>query len=222
MKPLYQLSFGVACLILTATLLSCHSAAEEPSGDIKQELARGNRRFVTMHPAHPNESKKRRAELAEGQHPVAAVICCSDSRVPPEVIFDQGLGDLFVVRTAGNLMGGLELGSLEYAVEHLGVKLVIVMGHKECGAIKAFVQGGEAQGHIRDIVDSIRAEAEIQGMDPVSQHTLDRCIRANIMHGLHQLDRQSALISEKVEKGELEVVGALYDLRQGLVSWIKE
>jgi carbonic anhydrase len=96
------------------------------------------------------------------------------------------------------------------------------MGHKECGAIKAFVQGGEAQGHIRDIVDSIRAEAEIKGMDPVSQQTLDRCIRANIMHGIHQLGRQSALITEKMEKGELEVVGALYDLKQGLVSWIKE
>lgn len=187
-----------------------------------KQLLDGNNRFANMHALHPHETAARLREIAEGQHPFAAVVCCSDSRVPPEVVFDQGLGDLFVVRTAGNLMGGLEIGSIEYAVEHLGVKQVVVMGHKECGAIKAFAEGGEVPGHIKDIVDSIKAEKEIQLIPANDQHLLDDCIRANILHGIHQLKQQSPIIAEKIRKGELQICGACYDIRRGIVELVKE
>lgn len=213
--------FSFLLILLNGT--GCRPIQPETAYDnpVKQ-LLDGNNRFANMHAWHPHENTARRREIAEGQHPFAAVVCCSDSRVPPEVVFDQGLGDLFVVRTAGNLMGGLEIGSIEYAVEHLGVKQVVVMGHKECGAIKAFTEGGEVPGHIRDIVDSIKAEKEIQQIPGNDQHLLDDCIRANILHGIHQLKQQSPIIAEKMRKGELQICGACYDIRRGIVELVKE
>jgi len=185
-------------------------------------LLEGNKRFASHHPLHPHESQKRVEEIAAAQHPFSAIICCSDSRVPPEIIFDQGLGDMFVVRTAGNLMGGLELGSIEYAVEHLGVKQIVVMGHKGCGALKAFATGGEAPGHIKDIVDSIRAEQEIRRIPADDKNLLEDCIRANIFHGIRQLKSQSSIIAEKIRSNEVQIIGACYDLQKGLVELIKE
>lgn len=213
--------FSFLLILLNGT--GCRPIQPETAYDnpVKQ-LLDGNNRFANLHALHPHENTERRREIAEGQHPFAAVVCCSDSRVPPEVVFDQGLGDLFVVRTAGNLMGGLEIGSIEYAVEHLGVKQVVVMGHKECGAIKAFTEGGEVPGHIRDIVDSIKAEKEIQQIPGNDQHLLDDCIRANILHGIHQLKQQSPIIAEKMRKGELQICGACYDIRRGIVELVKE
>ena len=161
-------------------------------------------------------------EITGGQHPIAAIVCCSDSRVPPEIIFDQGLGDLFVIRTAGNLLGGLEIGSIEYAVEHLGVRQVLVLGHKECGALKAFTEGKEVPGHIRDIVDSIKMEQEIRQIPPGDKNRLDVCIRANILHGIHQLQSQSTIIAEKIRTKEVQVFGAIYDLEKGLVQLVSE
>lgn len=215
------IAFSISLIFLNGT--GCRPMQQETALDnpVKQ-LLDGNNRFANMHALHPHETAARLREIAEGQHPFAAVVCCSDSRVPPEVVFDQGLGDLFVVRTAGNLMGGLEIGSIEYAVEHLGVKQVVVMGHKECGAIKAFAEGGEVPGHIKDIVDSIKAEKEIQLIPANDQHLLDDCIRANILHGIHQLTQQSPIIAEKIRKGELQICGACYDIRRGIVELVKE
>ncbi|MBL7743297.1 MAG: hypothetical protein JNN00_07430, partial [Chitinophagaceae bacterium] len=156
------------------------------------------------------------------QHPFAVVISCSDSRVPPELIFDQGLGDLFVIRTAGNLMGGLEIGSVEYAVEHLGVGLIIVLGHQQCGAIKAFVEGGEAPGHIKDIVDSIKNEQEIREIAVNEKNRLDHCIEANLHHATYQLMSQSSILKEKTEKNELKIVAGIYDLEKGEVRMLEK
>lgn len=179
----------------------------------------GNHRFSNGQPQHPDEGWQRRNEISGEQHPFAVVISCSDSRVPPELIFDQGLGDLFVIRTAGNLIGGLELGSVEYAVEHLQVKLVIVLGHEECGAVKAFVSGAHVDGHIRDIVDSIRNEEEIKAIPGNDANRLGHCIAANIRHTAQQLKNQSALVAAKVQSGELEIKSACYDLRNGVVTF---
>jgi carbonic anhydrase len=184
-------------------------------------LIKGNNRFSQMQPVHPHESKKRVQEISSAQHPIAAVVCCSDSRVPPELIFDQGLGDLFVVRTAGNLIGGLEIGSIEYAVEHLGVKLIVVMGHKQCGAIKAFAAGGEVPGHIKDIVDSIKAESEIRCIAKDEKDHFDDFIKGNILHGINQLQNQSVIIKEKIKTGELTIIGSCYDLEKGVAELIK-
>lgn len=215
-------------LLLSCTVLffnACnvdHATVSKPSPAPIDQLLKGNERFAGHHPLHPHESRKRMEEISDGQNPIAAIVCCSDSRVPPEIIFDQGLGDLFVIRTAGNLMGGLEIGSLEYAVEHLGVKQVLVMGHRECGALKAFMAGHKVPGHIQDIVDSIKMEKEILAITQGDKHLLDDCIRANILHGIHQLQSQSSIIAEKIKSKELKVIGALYDLENGVVQLVNE
>ena len=220
-----KILLGCVLFLTAGWQFSCRQGNDAAPKSIPDPLAAlldGNRRFLSHHEKHPHQSSQRMQEIAAGQHPTVAIICCSDSRVPPELIFDQGLGDLFVVRTAGNLMGGIEIGSIEYAVEHLGVKDVLVMGHKGCGAVKAFVEGGELPGHIRDIVDSIRAEQEIRELHTDPAHMLDHCIRANILHGKHQLQTQSPVIAEKIRKGELRISAACYDLDKGGVELILE
>jgi carbonic anhydrase len=218
------LVYRLFIFVLLISANSCKPLEKQPAaaGTPLDDLLEGNARFAAMHPSHPHESKKRMLEIAAAQHPFAVVVCCSDSRVPPEIIFDQGLGDLFVVRTAGNLMGSLEIGSIEYAVEHLGVKQVVIMGHRECGAIKAFTSGAEAPGSIHAIVDSIKAEQEIRQLPADDKDLFNDCIRANILHGVHQLKNQSNLLEEKCRKGELQLIGACYDLQKGLVEIVKE
>lgn len=198
------------------------SSPDAPAPASLQKLMDGNSRFAHWKPIHPDESRQRVIEISKAQHPFAVVISCSDSRVSPELIFDQGLGDLFVIRTAGNLIGGLELGSVEYAVEHLGVDLIIVLGHQQCGAVKAFVEGGEAHGHIKDIIDSLKKETEISNVPPGDKNRLDDCIRANILHGIHQLKEQSAIIKEKLDSKQLQIKACYYDLEKGIVSIVNE
>jgi carbonic anhydrase len=120
-----------------------------------QKLTEGNARFISCNVTHPGQSKERLQELVSGQHPFAVVVGCSDSRVPPEIIFDQGLGDIFVVRTAGKVLDNAVLGSIEYAVEHLSVPLVVVLGHDSCGAVKAAVEGGTVPDHLDRLVKFI-------------------------------------------------------------------
>ncbi|MBL7740973.1 MAG: carbonic anhydrase [Chitinophagaceae bacterium] len=217
-------------LAVASLFMLLYSCRHKPGSDqqlttranVLEVLMAGNYRFAHAKPVHPDESRQRMSEIAKEQHPFAVVISCSDSRVPPELIFDQGLGDLFVIRTAGNLMGGLEIGSVEYAVEHLGVGLIIVLGHQQCGAIKAFVDGGEAPGHIKDIIDSIKSEQEIREIPANDKNRMDHCVEANLRHATHQLLNQSAIIKEKVEKNELRIAAGIYDLQKGEVSMLKK
>lgn len=225
--PCFSLQARCILYILLITLLvGCkqeedkvdhHSINETPLEKLKQ----GNAHFAAYRPEHPDEDRKHLADIATKQDPFAVIVSCSDSRVSPELLFDQGMGDLFVIRTAGNMIGSLEIGSIEYAVEHLGVKLVVVMGHENCGAIKAYIEGGEAPGHIKDIIDSITQETEIKAIPLNDVNRLDDCVRANIHHGVKQLQTQSAIIREKMEKGELQVAGARYDLHDLKVSFLK-
>ncbi|MFZ9386994.1 MAG: carbonic anhydrase [Chitinophagaceae bacterium] len=220
MIPVLPLLLVVTGFLFTTSCTTNRTPAAESTGDPLEQLIKGNKRFATGHSVHPHESFKRRHEIASGQHPVAAILCCSDSRVSPEIILDQGLGDLFVIRTAGNLMGGLEIGSIEYAVEHLGVKQVLIIGHKECGALKAFVDGNVPPGHIRDIVDSIKKEKEILAIPASDKNLLYDCIRANIVHGVRQLKSESAIVSEKIRTGGLKVTGGYYDLEKGEINLV--
>ena len=222
MKQVITILLSSCILLFFSACSTDHVSVTQPDASPIDQLLNGNERFAGHHPIHPHESRKRMEEISSGQHPIAAIVCCSDSRVPPEIIFDQGLGDLFVIRTAGNLMGGLEIGSLEYAVEHLGVKQVLVMGHKECGALKAFTEGQKVPGHIKDIVDSLKMEKEIRAISPGDKNLLDDCIRANVLHGIHQLQSQSSIIAEKIKSKELQVFGALYDLEKGVVQLVQE
>ncbi|MEI6949268.1 carbonic anhydrase [Paraflavisolibacter sp. H34] len=210
-----------ACLRDKATREALPPTAEVTQQTALEKLMAGNDRFTRMQVIHPDESLPRLKAVAQEQHPFAVVVCCSDSRVPPELVFDQGLGNLFVVRTAGNIIGGVETGSIEYAVEHLGARLVVVMGHENCGAVKAFVAGGTAPGHIRDIVDSLKKEQEIRQVGIRDEHRLESCVQANIVHGVHTLLAQSDIIREKVEQGGLQLVPARYDLDNGQVTLLQ-
>jgi carbonic anhydrase len=182
-------------------------------------LLDGNKRYVSGKTKGPNRSAARREELAKGQHPIAIVVSCSDSRVPPELLFDQGFGDLFVVRTAGNIVDSIELGSIEYAVDHLGAKLILVLGHERCGAVTAALQGGDAPGNIKSVIDAIKPAIE-KGKARHSGHgeVLDTCIISNVKQVAEKIRTTKPILSEKVEDGMLKVVGAYYDLDSGAVN----
>lgn len=195
-----------------------HVAALGADEALKQ-LLEGNKRFISGHAKGPNRTAARRAELATGQHPIAVVVSCSDSRVPPELLFDQGFGDVFVVRTAGNIVDSIALGSIEYAVDHLGTKLILVLGHERCGAVTAAMQGGDAPGNIKSVVEAIKPAVE-KGKAIHTGHgeVLDSCIRSNVKQVAEKIRKTAPILSEKVEDGMVKVVGAYYDLDTGMVD----
>ena len=172
----------------------------------------------------------RRAELMAGQEPFAVILGCSDSRVPPEIVFDQGLGDLFVIRGAGNIATPSEIGSVEFAAQHLGTRLVVVMGHTRCGAVRAALEdlepsGGARSPNLGSIVDRIRPSVE-RLMTTDSREDLDAvlrsAVRANVRVSVETLHRESEIIARLVEDAGLLVVGAEYDLETGLVHFLDD
>lgn len=173
-------------------------------------LWEGNRRFVAGQAIHPHQTSGRITELQAGQKPLAAILSCSDSRVPPELLFDQGLGDLFVVRSAGHVLDRAVVGSLEYAVAHLHVPLIIVLGHTSCGAVQAALARGEHSGDIGYLVDQIEpAVASAEGAADVAEATT----RAHSLRTVEQLREASATWGHCIE-----IRGALYDLTNGSVT----
>jgi carbonic anhydrase len=225
---------GVACLGLVLSLVwmcGCDRAraAAPPTKDqgataveadrALQMLTEGNGRFVAGRRMVRDEPK-RRQELATSQAPIAVIVSCSDSRVPPELVFDQGLGDLFDVRTAGHVVGDMELGSIEYAAEHLGTRLVVVLGHARCGAVTAAVSGGEAPGHIPAVVKAIApavAETKSHPGDAV-----ENAVRANVRDTVRALRSSDPVLSHLVHDGKLKIVGGRYDLDTGRVEFLAE
>jgi carbonic anhydrase len=185
-------------------------------------LMEGNERFIAGHRLSRDEPG-RRTELAKSQHPIAVVVSCSDSRVPPEIVFDQTLGDLFDVRTAGHVVGDLELGSIEYAAEHLHTPLILVLGHQRCGAVTAAVSAagadhasGQDEGHITAIVKAIGpavAQTKSQPGDAV-----ENAMRANVRETVQRLRSSDPILSHLVHEGKLKVVGGRYDLDSGKVE----
>lgn len=230
MKNLPSLFFAIV-FSLAATMFTLFSACKTPQREVAEpstptsalaQLVTGNERFVHGKSRHPRQTHKRILETQDHQQPFAVVVTCSDSRVSPEIIFDEGIGDLFVIRTAGNLMSDLELGSIEYAVEHLGATLVVVLGHTECGAVKAFLEGGECQGHIKQIVESLADEAEEQQVLRYEGKNLRACIEGNILHGVTQIEHDEPVLVERISHGKLEVVPMLYDVHTGYVEVLSE
>jgi carbonic anhydrase len=204
-----------------------HGAAPSTGTDALHELIAGNERFVQGRLLHPRQSSQRRAELAEKQEPFAVILGCADSRVPPEVLFDQGLGDLFAVRVAGNTAAEpIVLGSIEYAVEHLGSVLVMVLGHASCGAVKAAIaavtEGADEPGSIGDVVAPIvPVVKDVSGKSPdlSEKDLLSRSIRANVERTVEELQRVE-LLSHLIEAGKLKIVGAEYEFDSGRVKLV--
>ena len=216
----FVLGYATQTLAFSQILPPPEPAVNTPDNALSN-LMTGNVRYMQGSPIHPNQSAERQAEVAQGQHPWAAILGCIDSRVPPELVFDQGLGDLFVARTAGQVIDNVVLGSLEYAVEE-GVKLIMVLGHQSCGAVKATIQtlqtNGHAEGQIATLVEAIKPaviEAQSQPGD-----LLDNSVRANVALEVDYLKSSSQIISQAVDQGTVGLVGARYDLGTGAVSVI--
>lgn len=182
-----------------------------------QLLMNGNKRYTSGTARHDHQDASTRNSLIKSQHPFAVIVGCSDSRVPGEIIFDQGLGDLFSVRTAGEVQGDASVGSIEYAVEHLGTQLVVVLGHESCGAVDAAIKGGHAPGHIGSLIEAI--EPAVKSVKTKPGSLLDNAVTANVKMVVSQL-RSDALLRERIETGKLRVVGARYDLHTGVVTII--
>lgn len=193
-----------------------HPSAQE----VLAHLMAGNRRYASDTAVNCLRNYDRRAEVAGGQNPYAIVLTCSDSRVGPETIFDQRIGDLFVVRVAGNIADSAGMGSMEYAIDHFHSPLLLVMGHAKCGAVSATLSvlesNGKAPGHIATLVDAIEPAARSVLGKPGD--TLDNAIRANIAHVMATLKRESSIIEKATSSGALQVVGAHYSLADGNVE----
>jgi carbonic anhydrase len=216
--------------------------------DAIAKLKQGNGRYTSGNLQHPHESieersymathsyenagiallgmtvakaAERRTELATSQHPFAIIVSCSDSRVPPEIVFDQGLGDLFVLRVAGNVINDESLGSIEYAVDHLAVRLILVLGHQRCGAVQAaketIAAKGKAAGHIESLVTAIQPAVEV-----TAKGDLDATIKANVKHVVDALRSSTPILKAKVDSSDVQVIGGYYSLDTGAVTFLDE
>jgi carbonic anhydrase len=196
------------------------SRAEDPASALRR-LKQGNDRWRRYHSRHPNEGRARRAELVGGQSPFATILGCADSRVPPELVFDQGLGDLFTIRSAGQVLDSSVLGSVSYGSEHLHVPLIVVLGHQSCGAVSAAVEahrtGTVPEGHIGYLVEQILDVVESTPDD--GEDFVDDCVRANAAH-IAGLLREDDELRDRVDAGELDIVPARYDLETSAVVWL--
>jgi carbonic anhydrase len=223
-------AYIVACSLLGVAILAAFLGvllADKPSLDHQvsaqnalRRLKQGNARYVAHRLKHPDQSAHRMHEIEEGQHPFATVLGCSDSRVPPEIIFDEGLGDLFVIRVAGAVPGDEVIGSIEYAVEHLHTSLVVVLGHGSCGAVTAAVNGPLEQNHTKSFVEVLLPfvnEARQMPGDPI-QNAM--CLGVDAF--AWALRRSEPVLAAEVAKANVRIVAAHYDMHTGEVVWHRE
>ncbi len=185
-----------------------------------RKLMGGNRRFVEDKAIRPRQDRAALLSSSKGQKPFAVLVGCSDSRVPNEILFDQGVGDLFIVRTAGQVMAAASYGSIEFASVALGTKLIVVMGHQSCGAVDAAIKRPEVPGHIVTLVNSIKDAAKTA--KAMGGDLLENAIRQNVIHQVNELRDLDPILSKRYQKGEVLIVGAVYKLGTGKVEFIPE
>ncbi len=210
---------------LFLALMVTSSVVAQPRHDVSpiQALAwlkEGNRRFMEGKSSRPRQDLDRLKEVAKGQRPFATIVGCSDSRVPNEIIFDQGLGDLFIVRTAGQVSTYASWGSIEFASEVLGTNLIVVLGHSECGAVSAAVNLPEVPGHVITLINAIKPAVEL-ARQKSPDNLLALSIRENVKMQVHQLMSLEPVLSKRVKDGSLKIVGAIYDLSTGTVEFLE-
>lgn len=215
---------GALLRILMATALGGAAIGAQnklPSAsDVLRELKAGNAHHVAKRYQHPHQTAARQRELTATQSPHAIVLSCADSRVAPEIVLDQGLGDLFDIRVAGNVASATELASIEYAAEHLHTPLLVVMGHQKCGAVTAAAESGEAEGHLPSLLAMIRPAVDQARAEPGD--LIDNAVRINVENVVRQLRESKPLLGALVERGQLTVVGAVYSLDTGKVAWLPQ
>jgi carbonic anhydrase len=209
----------------------CYVHAAEKTDDSSARLLRdaslmllkeGNARYAAGKSQHPHLDAERRTSTAiQGQEPFATILACSDSRDPVELIFDRGVGDLFVVRVAGNVAGLSELASVEYGVGHLNTPLLIVMGHTQCGAVTAVVKGAEFHGHLQALAEKIKpAAVKATGDTRDLEKSVPKAIQANVWQTIEDIIQQSSIVRKTVSAGRAHLFGAVYNLEQGNVTWL--
>jgi carbonic anhydrase len=182
-----------------------------------QELMKGNQRFVSGKLENPRRNRARLAEVAKTQKPFAAILGCADSRVPSEIIFDQGFGDLFICRIAGNVATPEEIGSLEFGTLVLGAKVIVVMGHKRCGAVEATIKGAQVPGQIASLLEAIKPALKLSNTQTGDE--LEKATKANVLFQMERL-KASPVISQLIKEGKLTLVGGYYDLDTGTVTMV--
>ncbi|ACC82077.1 carbonic anhydrase [Nostoc punctiforme] len=214
---------GVLTVGLGSNLLAAEKTPAAPAeNDITpdkalQELLDGNERFVKAKRRNPNQSHSRLVEVAKGQKPFASVLGCADSRVPSEIVFDQGLGDLFVCRVAGNIATREEIGSLEFGSLVLGTKVIMVVGHERCGAVGAAIKGAQVPGQIGSLLEAI--QPSVESTKGKSGDKLENVCKANILAQVGKL-KSSSVLSELIKAEKLKIIGGYYDLDTGRISLV--
>jgi len=198
--------------------MQTEQAVRQSAEEVLQTLKDGNKRFIAEELEHPNHCKESRENLVDGQEPIATILTCADSRVPPVDIFDQGLGDLFVVRVAGNIIGDHTLGSIEYAVAHLHTPLVVVMGHASCGAVSAVASGAPLNGHIATLTPPI--QAAIKSVTDTEGNPIDNASKELARQVADKIATSEPIIADLVKADKVKVVPAYYDFVTGEVSFL--
>jgi len=224
-KQIRFLGSFLLLFVLCSFVYAADNAPKVSPTEALQRLKEGNSRFVAEQSTRPNSKLSRLKQTAdEGQHPTATILGCSDSRVPHELLFDQGFGDIFSVRVAGNVCSNNEMGSIEYAVEHLHTPLLVVLGHTKCGAVTATVQHGHVEGHVKYLVDKIAPAAE-HAKKTNPDLPIDKLVEAAIEENVHlvveTLLKESEIVRKAVELRELLIVPAIYDIATGKVEWLE-
>jgi len=214
-------STTVALAAVAVCCVGVPAQEKMPSADaVLRELKAGNEHHVAKRYDHPHQNAARQRELAGGQAPHAIILSCADSRVAPEIILDQGLGDLFDVRVAGNVAADTEIASIEYAASHLHTPVVVVMGHQKCGAVTAAAESGHAEGHLPTLVALIRPAIDKARAQPGD--LIENAVRINVENVVRQIRASKPVLAPLVEKGTLTVAGAVYSLDTGKVTWLPE
>jgi carbonic anhydrase len=200
-----------------------HAPAAAPARNADAVLASlkaGNDRHVSKKYLHPHQTEARQKELATGQNPPAAILSCADSRVPPEIVFDQGLGDIFTVRVAGNVADDTETASLEYAAEHVHCPVIVVLGHQHCGALTAAVEGGTPHGHLPTLMNDLKPAVDASAR--MTGDRVENAIRLNVEFVVRQLRESKPVLGEMVAAGHLKIVGGVYSLDTGRIAWLPD
>lgn len=213
-----HLILPVALTLLLAPVVSVSAVEANPSKNPLERLIQGNQRFVTSTTVCHEDWTAQRTALVENQKPFAIIVSCSDSRVPPEIVFDQSLGDLFVVRVAGNIVDDFAIGSIEYGVNILGANLILVLGHSNCGAVDAALKGLKFDNHIQEVLNAI--EPAIVATKGQSGNLLEKSVKANVKIVEEKLKTSKPLLAKLFDKGTLRITGGYYDLESGKVEFL--
>lgn len=226
-------------LIIIFTCWTFVAFSQNQQQDPLTRLQDGNKRFCSDQMLHKSQDQATVKELTAGQHPFAIIVSCSDSRVTPEIVFDQGLGDIFSIRTAGNVMSDYEEGSIEYAAEHLGTSLIVVLGHQGCGAVKAFLdyaehkhndcnelehgsanEHKEVAGHIKYILEKMENEDEEKEVLSTPGDHYALAVKANVINGVKQLRKSDPILAKLYKERKINIVGAIYHIDNGIVEFL--